>query len=142
MSAARRARRPGSGHVPSVEHLVARTLLAGGLLGIALILAGGALYAVHGGFHHHTLYLNRPPGGSPPGVFTSVRQVLDGLRRRPLDPLAVTALGLVGLMATPIVAVALAIPAFLRAGDRRYAAIAAIVLAMLVVSLTVAGGIH
>jgi uncharacterized membrane protein len=59
-----------------------------------------------------------------------------------MDPLAVTALGLVALMATPIVAVALAIPAFLRTGDRRYAVIAAIVLAMLVVSLGVAGGIH
>jgi uncharacterized membrane protein len=126
----------------SVEYLVARTLLAGGLLGIALILAGGALYAVHGGFHHHAVHLTRPPGAPPAGVFTSVRQVLDGLRRQPMDPLAVTALGLVGLMATPIVAVALAIPAFLRVDDRRYAAIAAIVLAMLVVSLAVAGGIH
>ena len=136
------ARRPGSGHVPSVEHLVARTLMVGGLIGIALIIAGGALYAGHGGFHHHAIHLSQPPGATPPGVFTSVRQVLDGLRRRPMDPLAVTALGLVALMVTPIVAVALAIPAFLRAGDRRYAAIAAIVLARLVVSLAVAGGIH
>ena len=136
------ARRPGSGHVPSVEYLVARTLLIGGLIGIALILAGGALYAGQGGFHHHAVHLNRPPGAAPPGVFTSVRQVFDGLRRRPVDPLAVTALGLVALMATPIVAVALAIPAFLRAGDPHYTAIAAIVLAILVVSLAVAGGIH
>ncbi len=128
--------------VRSVEYLVARTLLAGGLIGIALILAGGALYALHGGFHHHAVHLTRPGDGRAPGVFTSVRQVVDGLRGRPMDALAVTALGLVALMATPIVAVALAIPAFLRAGDRRYAAIAAIVLAMLVVSLAVAGGIH
>jgi uncharacterized membrane protein len=126
----------------SVEYLVARMLLAGGLIGIALILAGGALYALHGGFHHHAVHLTRPADGGAPGVFTSVRQVVDGLRGRPMDPLAVTALGLVALMATPIVAVALAIPAFLRTGDRRYAAIAAIVLAMLVVSLGVAGGIH
>jgi uncharacterized membrane protein len=128
--------------VRSVEYLVARTLLVGGLIGIALILAGGALYAVHGGFHHQAVHLIRPPDGRAPGVFTSVRQVVDGLRGRPMDPLAVTALGLVALMATPIVAVALAIPTFLRADDRRYAAIAAIVLAMLVVSLAVAGGIH
>ena len=134
------AARPG--HAPPVESLVARTLLAGGLIGLALILAGGAVYAVHGGFYHHVVHLTRPPGDAPPGVFTSVRQVLDGLRRRPVDPLAVTALGLVALMATPIAAVALAVAGFLRAGDRRYAAIAAIVLAMLVVSLAVAGGIH
>jgi uncharacterized membrane protein len=128
--------------VPSVEHLVARTLMAGGLIGIALILLGGGLYATHGGFHHHVLHLSRLAGGSPPGVFRSVRQVIGGLRRQPMDPLAVTALGLVALMATPILAVALAIPAFLRAGDRRYAAIAAFVLTLLVVSLTLAGGIH
>ena len=135
MSAAR-------GRVPSVEHLVARTLLAGGLVGIALILFGGGLYAAHGGFHHHVLHLSRPPGRAPAGVFVSVRQVLDGLRRRPLDPLAVTALGLVVLMATPGLAVALAIPAFLAAGDRRYAGIAALVLTMLLVSLLVAGAVH
>lgn len=127
---------------PSVERLVARTLLAGGLIGMALILIGGAVHAVQGGFHLHAVHLSRPPLGSPAGVFTSLRQVLDGLRRRPMDPLALTALGLVGLMATPIIAVALAIPAFLRAGDRRYATIAAIVLTMLVASLAVAGGIH
>jgi uncharacterized membrane protein len=137
-----KARRPGSGHVPAVELLVARTLLVGGLLGIALILVGGGLYAARGGFHHHLLQLSRPSGAAPAGVYTSVRQVLDGLRRRPVDPLALTALGLVALMATPILAVALAIPGFLQAGDRRYAAIAGIVLALLVVSLAAVGGIH
>jgi uncharacterized membrane protein len=137
-----KARRPGSGHVPAVELLVARTLLVGGLLGIALILVGGGLYAAHGGFHHHLLQLSRPSGAAPAGVYTSVRQVLDGLRRRPVDPLALTALGLVALMATPILAVALAIPGFLQAGDHRYAAIAGIVLALLVVSLAAVGGIH
>lgn len=142
MSAAERTPRPGSGHVPLVEHLVARTLLAGGLAGVVLILLGGGIYAAQGGFHHHALQLSRPAVGSPPGVFRSVRQVLDGLRRRPVDPLAVTALGLVALMATPILAAALAIPGFLHAGDYRYAAIALFVLTLLVVSLTVAGGIH
>ena len=126
----------------SVEHLVARTLLIGGLAGIALILLGLGLYAAHGGFHHHVLRLNRPSAGDPPGVFVSVRQVLDGIRRRPVDPLAVSALGLVVLMVTPGVGVALAIPAFWWTGDRRYAAIAAAVLAMLVLSAALAGSVH
>ncbi len=130
------------GRPSSVESLVAGVLLVGGLLGIGLVLAGLGLYAAQGGFHHHVLLLQRPAGADPPGVITSVRQVVEGLRRSPPDPLAVSTLGLVLLMATPIVAVALAIPAFLSSGDRRFATIAAIVLAMLVVSLALAGGIH
>ncbi|HKW90680.1 MAG TPA: DUF1634 domain-containing protein [Methylomirabilota bacterium] len=126
----------------SVEQLVARALMVGGLVGIALLLLGSGLYAAHGGFDQDPLHLTRPSGAAPPGVFTSVRQVVNGIRTRPVDPLAVTALGLVVLMGTPVLAVALAIPAFLRAGDRQYAAIAAFVLTLLLVSLTLAGGIH
>jgi uncharacterized membrane protein len=125
----------------SVEHLVARILLCGGLLGIGLVLVGLVLYAGHGGFRHHTLDLKRP-AGQPPGVFVSVRQVTDGLRRRPIDPLAVSALGLIVLMITPAVAVAAAMPAFWWAGDRRYALIALTVLVMLALSASLAGSLH
>jgi uncharacterized membrane protein len=126
----------------AVEHLVARVLLVGGLVGLGLIAVGLGLYAAHGGFHHHVLQLSRPPGEAPPGVFTSMRQIVRGLRQRPIDPLAVSALGLVLLMITPGVAVTLAIPAFLSARDFRYAIIASLVLAMLLVSLLLAGAIH
>jgi uncharacterized membrane protein len=125
----------------SVEHLVSRILLFGGLLGIALALLGLVLYAAHGGFRHHVLDLRRPVG-QPPGVFVSVRQVIDGLTGRPIDPLAVSALGLVLLMMTPAVAVATALPAFWWTGDRRYALIALVVLAMLALSATLAGSVH
>jgi uncharacterized membrane protein len=85
-----------------------------------------------------------PPvaGATPPGVFRSLRQIAVGLRQRPLDPLAVGALGLVVLMATPGVAVTLAIPGFLLAGDGRFALIATLVLTMLLVSLLLAGAVH
>jgi uncharacterized membrane protein len=126
-----------------VEHLVARVLLVGGLLGLALIGLGLGLYAAHGGFHGHVLALHRPVGGAtPPGVFVSIRQIVVGLRQRPVDPLAVGALGLVVLMATPGVAVTLAIPGFLLAGDGRFALIAGLVLTMLLVSLLLAGAVH
>jgi len=126
----------------AVEFLVARVLLVGGLVGLALIVLGLGLYAAHGGFHQHVLLLNRPAGEAPPGVFTSLRQIGVGLRHRPVDPLALSALGLVLLMATPGAAVTLAIPGFLAARDFRYATIAALVLAMLLVSLLLAGAIH
>ena len=114
----------------------------GGLLGLGLIVLGLGLYAAHGGFHQHVLLLSRPAGDAPPGVFTSLRQIGVGLRHRPIDPLALSALGLVLLMATPGAAVALAIPGFLAARDFRYATIAALVLTMLLVSLLLAGAIH
>lgn len=125
-----------------VEYLVARVLLVGGLLGLGLIALGLGLYAAHGGFHQHVLLLSRPAGEAPPGVFISLRQIAVGLRHRPVDPLAVSALGLVLLMVTPGAAVTLAIPAFLAARDFRYATIAALVLAMLLVSLLLAGAVH
>jgi uncharacterized membrane protein len=74
-------------------------------------------------------------------VFVSVAEVVRGLSARPIDPLAVTALGLVLLLVTPVLGVALAIPAFLARGDYQYAAIAAFVFAMLVVSALLAGGV-
>jgi uncharacterized membrane protein len=127
----------------AVEHLVARVLLVGGLLGLALIALGLGLYAAHGGFQSHVLALHPPVAdATPPGVFRSIRQIVVGLRQRPMDPLAVGALGLVVLMSTPGVAVTLAIPGFLLAGDGRYALIAGIVLTMLLVSLLLAGALH
>ncbi|HEX7786921.1 MAG TPA: DUF1634 domain-containing protein [Methylomirabilota bacterium] len=126
----------------SVEHLVARILLCGGLLGIGLVLLGLVLYAGHGGFRHHVLDVRRQPAGPPPGVFVSIRQVVDGLARHPIDPLAVSALGLLVLMVTPAVAVLAALPAFWWTGDRRYALIALVVLALLAVSATLAGSLH
>lgn len=123
------------------ERLVARVLLAGGLFAIALIVLGLGLYAGQGGFRLHVLRVDRAVPGEP-GVFVSIRQVVNGMRRHPVDPLAVSALGLVLLMATPGLAVAVAIPAFVTARDYRYAGIASLVLAMLLVSLLLAGAIH
>jgi uncharacterized membrane protein len=131
-----RQRRPDA----AVQGLVARVLFWGGLLSIALVMAGLVLYAARGGFHGHTLRLDRDPAATAPGNFSSVGQVLAGLRTRPVDPLAVSALGLVLLLMTPVLGVATAVPAFLASGDRRYAAIAAAVFTMLVASIVLAGG--
>ena len=129
----------------SVEALIARVLLWGGLVSGLFVLLGLTLYAAGGGVSARVLELHRlgrPERlAHPPDVFVSLGEVFRGLSARPLDPLAVTALGLVLLLMTPALGVAVAIPAFVRAGDRRYAAIAGIVLAMLLVSLLLAGGV-
>ena len=109
-----------------------------------LVLFGLVLYMGQGGLHGHVLDLQRPtrpgPAARPAGVFVSLGQVLGALSARPLDPAAVIALGLVLLLITPVLGVAVAVPAFLREGDRRYAVIAVIVLSMLIGSLLLAGG--
>lgn len=128
-----------------VEGLVARALLWGGLLSISLVVLGLGVYAGHGGFHSHVLELHRAARPErhtlPPEVFVSPTEVIRGLTAHPIDPLAVIALGLVLLLVTPVVGVAVAIPGFLAVGDRRYAAIAAFVLTLLVLGALLTGGV-
>ena len=127
----------------AVEALIARLLFWGGLVSIALVVLGLGLYAAHGGFHGSTPVPRRVGTTAfthAPGVFVSLPAVVRGLRAHPPDPLAVITLGLVLLLMTPVLGVAMAIPGFLVAADRRYAAIATIVFAMLVLSGVLAGG--
>jgi hypothetical protein len=80
-----------------MEWLIAQVLLWGGLLSGLLVLFGLVLYTGQGGFAGHVLELQRltRPGaaGHPTGVFVSLREVLAGLSARPLDPVAIIALG-------------------------------------------------
>lgn len=125
-----------------VERLVSRVLLWGGVLSISLMLGGLAVYAAQGQPHLRDIVrvVHNREAGRAVDVFTSLGDVARALRQRPPDPLAVTALGLVCLLATPVVGVALAIPGFWLEGDRQHALIAAAILAMLLVSFAVAGG--
>ncbi len=127
-----------------MERVIARVLFWGGVVGVVLMLIGWLVWAGRGGFERHVLELHRTirPERSdhPPEVFVSLPEVLEGLAARPVNPLAVTALGLVVLLVTPVAGVAVAIPAFLRGGDRRYAVVAGIVLSMLLTNLLLAGG--
>jgi uncharacterized membrane protein len=99
-----------------VERVIAQVLLWGGLLGGLLVVLGVILFAGRGGFERPVVEVQRliRPGRAdhPPEVFVSVPEVLRGLRARPVDPLAVIALGLVLLLITPVVSVAAAILAF------------------------------
>jgi uncharacterized membrane protein len=126
----------------AVERLVARVLMWGGLLSVSLVLGGLAVYALQGQPHVRDVVrvVHSRQAGRALDVFTSLADVRRGLGQRPPDALAITALGLVCLLATPVAGVALAIRGFWHEGDRLYALIAAAVLAMLLVSVTLAGG--
>jgi uncharacterized membrane protein len=126
----------------TAERLVSRVLLWGGLLGVGLILTGLVVYASNGHPNAREIVrvMHNREAGRALDVFTSLSDVRRALTQRPPDPLAVTALGLVCLLVTPAVGVATASFAFWADGDRLYAGIAALVLAMLLFSFALAGG--
>ena len=126
----------------AVEILIARILTFGGLFSVTLVLAGLLIYAAMGHPQAREIVrvVHNREAGRAVDVFTSLGDVRRALTQRPPDALAVTALGLVCLLVTPVVGVAAATVAFWRAGDRDYAAISGIVLGMLVLSFALAAG--
>ena len=135
--------RAGAGRIVSRVEGFFACALVGSVAGIVLMLIGLVSTRSRS---NRTDSFDVTPGrrnrhaGRPPGVFTSVPQVLDGLRRWPVDPPAVAAVGLLALLATPVAAVVVAFPLFLSDGDRRYAIISAILAAALIGSLLIGGG--
>lgn len=121
-----------------LELLVGRVLFWGGLLSILIVLTGFALHLLAGaaGVNHDVVSEVTGPssasaGVHAPGVFVSGAQIIQGLRSQPMDPLAIIALGLVMLLATPVLAVVLTIPAFVFIRDYRYLLISLIILGIL-----------
>jgi len=126
----------------AVERVIARLLMLGGLLSVSLVLVGLVVYAAQGHPEAREMVrvVHNREAGRAVDVFTSLGDVRRALAQRPPDPLAVTALGLVCLLATPVLGVAAAGVGFWRAGDREYALIAGVVLAMLLLSFALAAG--
>jgi uncharacterized membrane protein len=128
----------------AVERLIARVLLWGGVVAVALMCVGLIGYAARAGTGADALntarVMDNREGGRAAHMFTSPSQIVRGLRQRPIDLLAVTMLGVLTMLATPLVAVAGAIPAFLAAGDTQYATIATLLTAALIASLWFGGG--
>jgi hypothetical protein len=126
------------------ERVAARVLFWGAVLGIAVMVAGlgGAALATGAALERaprerHAGGLVRPPAAAP---VTSLPHVLRSAAHRPTDPAAIATLGVLTLLVTPIAAVAATIPAFLIDGDRRYAAIATLLLLVLSASLWLGHG--
>lgn len=115
----------------AVDPIISTMLQWGVLISAAIILLGVVLFVVRGGVRPILL----APPGVPSGVEVnpqSVRVVLD--RLSPRHPAAVTDLGLLLLIVTPVASVAIAIAAFVRERDWTYVGLAAFVFAMLILS--------
>jgi uncharacterized membrane protein len=127
----------------TVERVVSRILWWGGVASLALMLIGLIGHAAQVGVVSEGFEIPRAVGrggaATSRHVFTSVAQVVAGLRHRPVDPLAVATVGLLALLATPVAAVVAAIPVFLSTGDRRYALIATLLAVALIGSLLLGG---
>lgn len=115
------------------ERAISRVLRGGVLLSLVLVSAGTALsfLSTSGAYGRGPGEVARliGPGGSFP---RTASWLIHGLVR--LDGQAVVVLGLIVLILTPIVRVAVSIVAFAREGDRVYASITTVVFLLLMLS--------
>jgi uncharacterized membrane protein len=119
-----------------IEVMIAALLRTGVLVAGAVVLAGGCYYlAAHG-----TETADYHKFGGQPEADRLVQRIVAGAIA--LRPRSVIQLGVLLLIATPILRVAVSLVGFAMERDRQYVTIAAIVLALLVYSLVsgTAGG--
>ena len=119
----------------AIERAIGLILRGGVLLSLGLLVAGIALT-----FAHHPAWLQDAPGfdallRSGALAAPAITDLPAGLAR--LDGGAFSALGLLVLILTPVMRVAVSLFGFAVQRDRAYVAITAFVLAMLVVSFVV-----
>ena len=111
------------GLIRKTELIISGVLRGGVLLSVAVILAGVCYY-----------YALRVLGRLPPSTFPdTLAEVAAGLRAA--EPAAIVTAGLLVLLATPVLRVAVSIVAFAIEKDRTYVIITAIVLAILLFSI-------
>ena len=118
------------GEVSVIGRVLGTILRAGVLISAAIILLGVALFIRRRGaefvlFGSRDLILG---SGETP---SSVRDLLDAVRNNAHVPAAVTDVGLLTLMATPVLSVVVSLVSFARNREWHYVVLAAIVLCML-----------
>jgi uncharacterized membrane protein len=119
------------------ERLISNVLRVGVITSLTTILLGTVIAFVHHPEYitspRELLHLTRPSDTGP----HTLRDVLTGLAD--LRGQAIVVLGLLILIATPVVRVAVSILLFLEEGDRTYVAITSTVLALLILSFLIGG---
>jgi uncharacterized membrane protein len=123
---------PHNARTRAVELLISNLLRIGVITSLGLIVIGTVI-----SFVHHPDYLSHPPAlqrlTQPGAAFPrSVREVVHGVADGRGQ--AIVAVGLILLIATPVVRVAVSIVAFAFEGDVQYVIITTIVLALLLLS--------
>jgi uncharacterized membrane protein len=113
----------------AIERLLAHLLQAGVMLATVLVLAGGVVYLLHHGgtTPHYSQFAGEPEELS--SVAGIIRSALTGEGRGLIQ------LGLLVLVATPVLRVAGSLVAFALLRDRTYVVLTSIVLVLLMVSL-------
>lgn len=119
----------------AAEVLASRILFWGGVLSIVLMTLGVVGSWGMGG----DTALGRPGTAEVPAVYTSVQQVAAALARRPVEPLAIVAAGILLLLVTPFVSLVAVVVVFAAQGERRYAGVAGLLLCALLVSFLFVG---
>jgi len=115
-----------------IEVLISRLLRAGVVISLSMVAAGLLLMFIHHpGYLHSVMDLQRltSPGAAFPHT---LREVVSGLLA--MRGQAVVVLGLLLLIATPIMRVAVSIVGFVLQRDRAFIVITSVVLALLLVS--------
>ena len=111
----------------TAEVIASRILFWGGVLSILFMTLGIVGFVARG----------RLDAADPPAIHTSLAEVARAWREWPVEPLAVVTTGILLLLATPFVGVVAVFVVFAVRGDRRYAGIAAVLIAALLVSVAV-----
>jgi uncharacterized membrane protein len=115
---------------PERFRTVVSAVLAAGVGASAVLIGTGFLSALAIGWEGSLVGAH--PGPASPASFGDILG-----RLAVLEPLAIAQLGLLVLLATPVARVATSVAAFASEGDRLYAAITALVLAILLTSIFV-----
>jgi uncharacterized membrane protein len=113
----------------AIERLLARLLQGGVALATLLVVAGGAVFLLHSGGDtpRYSRFAGEPAGLS--SVSGIIRLALRG------DGRGLIQLGLLALVATPVLRVAGSLVAFVMLKDRTYVVLTSIVLLLLATSL-------
>jgi uncharacterized membrane protein len=117
----------------NIEETVGEILRAGVIVSALVVFVGGFLYLIRSPWGHPDYRVFR---GEPPDLRT-MGGILHGVRQ--LDPRAIIQLGLLLLIATPVLRVVVSIAGFAAERDRMYVLFTFIVLSILLYSLLGSG---